>query len=277
MDVPVFSIVTPALNCVKFLPRNRASILAQDLEPDQYEHWVIDGGSSDGTVEWLRTQPGVKWISEKDRGLSHAVNKGIARSIGQWIIWLNADDELAPGALQAFLDLKPAYPGTCLFCGAQKVFGYDETLETIERGWDYNLEQLLSVRTAIVQASTFVERRVYETVGLLDETYRYAMDYEWTVRAAHQFKCQPLPCVLTHYHRRRGSIMDHGIANQHREFLRVRRAWKQGRLTPAELRLHFYLVTEPFRRIRWVRFVVRKIKTLVGCKPNHPLMGSNAG
>ena len=274
---PVFSIVTPALNCVKYLPRNRASIVAQGLKPNQYEHWVIDGGSTDGTVDWLRMQPGVKWISEKDRGLSHAVNKGIARSTGQWIIWLNADDELAPGALQAFLDVKPAYPGTYLFCGAQKVFGYDGTLEATAEGWDYVPEQLLGLRTAILQASTFVQRSVYDKVGLLDESYRYAMDYEWTVRAAHQFKCQPLPCVLTHYHRRRGSIMDHGIANQHREFLRVRRAWKQGRLTPAEFRLRFYLATEPFRRIRWLRLSIRKIKNLAGCKSTHPLMGPNTG
>src|SRR5437667_5497465 len=104
MTNPLFTVVTPSLNCGVYLPRNLASVQSQGLPQREIEQWVIDGGSTDGTVELLNRQAGIHYISEKDGGLSHAVNKGIQRASGLWIIWLNADDELAPGVLTAFND-----------------------------------------------------------------------------------------------------------------------------------------------------------------------------
>lgn len=274
MDQPLFSIVTPALNCAPFLPRNLASIRGQGLPRGEIEHWVIDGGSKDGTVDYLRDQPDVRFISEKDRGLSDAVNKGIQRATGQWIIWLNADDELAPGALKAFQDALRQYPETYLFCGGQKVFGYEGQLEKIEEGLEYKFEELLGTRTSIIQASTFAHRCVYEKVGLLKVDFRRAMDYEWTVRAAREFRCQSLPNVLTHYHRRAGSIMDANMAGFFREFLQVRRHYHLSHLAPGELRIRFYLATEPLRQVRWIRRGIRVLKRAFGCEPLHPIPGS---
>ena len=153
MSRPFFTIVTPALNCGCYLPRNLASIQSQGLQPGEVEHWVIDGGSTDGTLELLQKQTGLKYISEKDKGLSDAVNKGLRRATGEWIIWLNADDELAAGALALFKEAVQKYPGIYLFCGRQEVLGYDGALETVSDGWDYNLKELLGMRTAILQAS----------------------------------------------------------------------------------------------------------------------------
>lgn len=271
MNRPLITVVTPALNCGKYLERNFASIQSQGLSPGELEHWVIDGGSTDGTVALLQARPEVKFLSEKDTGLSNAVNKGLARASGEWILWLNADDELAPGALAAFKRALQEFPNARVFCGAQKIFRYDGTLEVELPGWDYNLQQLLGARTAINQASTFVHRQVYEKVGHLDETYRYTMDYEWTVRAMHHFSCQPLPVTLSHYHRRVGSIMDLGIAHQHREFLRARRQYGRTHFEPAELKFRLYLATEPLRRVRWLRRAVRRVKALVGREPLHPM------
>jgi len=271
MTKPLFTVVTPTLNCGDCLPRNLASVQSQGLPQREIEQWVIDGGSTDGTVELLNRQAGIHYISEKDGGLSDAVNKGIQRASGQWIIWLNADDELAPGALTAFKDALKSFPETYLFCGAQKVFGYDGGLESITEGWSYNLHDLLGMRTSIIQASTFVHRSVYEKVGLLNVNFRYAMDYEWIVRAAHHYRCQPLRVVLTHYHRRRGSIMDAHMAGFYQNFLSVRRQYKQSRLALAEWRIRFYLITEPLRKILWLRRTVRRIKRLAGYEPLHPI------
>jgi glycosyltransferase involved in cell wall biosynthesis len=271
MSTPFFSIVTPTLNCAAFLPRNFASIASQGLPLDEIEHWVIDGGSTDGTQKLLSQKADIKYISEKDDGLSDAVNKGIRRAAGEWIIWLNADDELAPGALIAFKEAVKTNPGIFMFCGRQDVFRYDGSLEATSEGWDYNLKDLLGRRTAILQASTFVHRKVYEKVGLLDVNFRYAMDYEWMVRAAHQFSCQPLAVVLTRYHRRKGSIMDAHIADQFREFLRVRRHYRQSYFSPAEWRIRFYLLTNPLRRIGKLRKGVRQIKKSFGREPIHPM------
>jgi glycosyltransferase involved in cell wall biosynthesis len=268
---PLFSIVTPALNCGDLLRRNLASVHSQGLDPDEMEHWVIDGGSTDGTLALLRQNAGVKYISEEDRGLSDAVNKGIQRARGEWIIWLNADDELAPGALMAFKTAIKQYPDNYLFCGRQKMFRYDGTLYCIQDGWDYNLEELLGTRTTIIQASTFVHRSVYEKVGLLDVNCRDAMDYEWIVRAAHHYRCQPLPIILTHYHRRKGSIMDANRASFYRTFLQVRRRHGLSYLAPGEWRIRLYLMTEPLRRIVWLRRMLRRIKSMLGFKPLHPI------
>src|SRR5205807_8847364 len=138
------------------------------------------------------------------------------------------------GELVAFKEALREYPGVRLFCGRQEILGYDGTLESITEGWDYNLKDLLGMRTSILQASTFVHRSVYEKVGLLDVNCRYAMDYEWTVRAVHRYSCQPLPVVLTHYHRRRGSIMDAHMAAHYQTFLRVRRRYERSYFALAE-------------------------------------------
>lgn len=265
-----FSIITPSLNCGAYILRNIDSVREQLIPAGQLEHWIIDGASTDSTVEILKSQKDIKFVSEPDNGLSDAVNKGIGLSTGEWIIWLNADDALAPKAIEVFLRELNASPEMSIFCGAQKVFGYDGRLEAVTPGWDYDLRDLLGKRTAIIQASTFVHRRVYDKVGLLDATFRYAMDYEWAVRAMQDFACRPIDSVLTYYYRRRGSIMDRGIAGQHREFLRVRRMYHKSPWDLAELRLRFYLATDCLRRNRTLRAWVRRVKTWLGYPPLHP-------
>ncbi len=268
---PLFSVITPSLNCIGFLPKNLESVRSQGLPPEEIEHWVIDGGSSDGTVEFLKQAPHVRFISEKDRGLSDAVNKGIQRSTGQWIIWLNADDRLAEGALPAFLEHARSHPDIKVFCGDQIILGYDGTVEGLVPGWDYNLGDLLGTRTGINQASTFVHRGVYRSVGLLDVSIHEAMDYEWTVRAMQKFRCTYIPHVLTYYQRRPGSIMDARMADHFRTFLSVRRRYGKSPWSLGEWRIRFYIWTEPLRRIHWLRRAVRRIKHLFGKAPTHPM------
>ncbi len=268
---PRISLVTPALNGAAWIERNLASVRAQGLGDDEWEQWVIDGGSTDGTVAILERTPHVRFVSEKDGGLSDAVNKGLRRAEGEWLIWLNADDALEPEALRRFLDELPRHPDTWLFCGQEKIFRYDGSLEALEPARTYRFEQLIGPQTAVNQASTIVHRKVYDRVGLMDEQYRYAMDFEWTVRASREFRCQTLDFVIAHYHRRPGSIMDKGIAAQHREFLRVRRKYGCSRWDPHELRLRGYLWTEPLRRVPWLRRAARRLKALVGREPRHPV------
>jgi glycosyltransferase involved in cell wall biosynthesis len=255
-----FSVITPALNCAQYIRRNIESVRRQAHAFGELEHWIIDGGSTDETIMLLKSEKDTRWRSEPDDGLADAVNKGIRLASGEWIIWLNADDELAPGALEDLNKAVNLWPDVSIFVGAEKIFSYDGTLECVAEAWNYNLSQLLGSRTAINQAATFVHRRVYERVGLLNTTFRYAMDYEWIVRAVHEFRCQPLNGVLAHYHRRRGSIMDAGIAGQHREFLRVRRMYGKSRWELSELKFRFYLASDWLRRIPVLRSMVRTLK-----------------
>ena len=265
-----FSVITPSLNCKDHILTNIQSVQKQGLSPDELEHWIIDGGSTDGTVELLKTQKNIQWISEPDRGLSDAVNKGIQRAKGEWILWVNADDYLAEDACATFLSYVKKYPNIRVFAGDETVLRYDGSFEQTVKGWDYNLEELLGCRTGINQASTFVHRSVYEKTGLLDVNDRFTMDYEWTVRAMHHFRCQPIPHVLSFYRRRKGSIIDAGMVHQIKGFLRLRHQYKKPRLSRADLRIYFYLWTDCLRQIRWVRKAVRWIKTLFGQQPLHP-------
>ena len=268
---PVFTVVTPTLNCGSLIHRNLESVRAQHLPQGQLEHWVIDGGSSDRTVELLKGRPSVCFVSEKDRGLSDAVNKGLRRASGEWILWLNADDELAPGALGEIQRAMAMFPKARIFCGSQRVFGYDGSLESVTPPNRYDYGDLLDRNTAISQASTFVHHEVYDKVGMIDDSFRYAMDYEWTVRASRAFETIPVDAVLSHYYRRPGSIMDKGIAGQHREFLRVRRMHGRSVLAPIELRLRMYLLMEPLRKVVWLRRVIRRVKECFGHRPLHPI------
>lgn len=271
MREPRFTVVTPTLNCGAVLARNLASVAGQDFAPDELEHWVIDGGSRDGTLDLLRFQPFAKFISEPDRGLSDAVNKGILRAAGEWILWVNADDELAPGALAAIRRGIADHPDARMFCGAEEIYSYDGRLEQLLPPCRYEFEALLRREFSINQAATVVHREVYHAAGLLNATYRHAMDYEWTVRAASRFNTILLDHVLARYHRRPGSIMDAGMAQQYRAILRVRRQWCRPYFEPAELALRTYILLDPLRQVRWLRRMVRRAKELAGHAPLHPL------
>jgi glycosyltransferase involved in cell wall biosynthesis len=266
----LFTVVTPSFNCGDFILDNIESVRSQGLKSDELEHWIIDGGSTDSTIEVLRVQKGVHWISEPDQGLSDAVNKGIQRAKGEWIIWLNADDLLAKDACKMFLEYAARHPDVRVFAGDLTVLRYDGTEEQTIKGWDYNLEDLLGCRTGINQASTFIHRSVYEKIGLLDVSNRYAMDYEWMVRAMHHYRCVPIPRVLTYYRRRKGSITDANLVKQFHEFIRIRRLYGKSRLSMGEFRNRFYIYTDWLRRVFWVRCSVRRIKRLFGREPMHP-------
>jgi hypothetical protein len=87
---PLISVLTPAFRCGKYLEQNLQSV--QDQFYPSIEHIVVDGGSTDGTVEILKKYPSVKWVSEPDKGEADALNKAVAMSRGEYLMWLNADD-----------------------------------------------------------------------------------------------------------------------------------------------------------------------------------------
>ena len=267
----LFTILTPSFNCGDCLLDNLRSIREQGFPPGQLEQWVIDGGSTDGTVELLKQQPDIKWVSERDKGLSDAVNKGIQRAQGDWIVWLNADDLLAKGALRTFLEYAHQYPQHRLFVGDLVFLKYDGSVEQEAKARAYTLEGLLGMQTGINQQSTIIHREVFQRVGLIDTTIRYAMDYEWMVRAVKHYEVIPIPHVLAFYRRRRGSIMDAHMPAHYREFLRQRRKHGKPYWERAEWRIRFYIYSDWLRRIHWLRRGVRRVKRVFGKEPLHPM------
>lgn len=174
------SVVTPSYNQGRFIERTLRSVSSQEVEG--VEHLVFDGGSSDETVSILAAQgDAIRWVSERDRGQAHAVNKGIAASDGEIIGWLNSDDVYLPGALgrvRAYFEEHPEVD--VLYGRADHVDLEDRPFEEYPtRPWD--LERLRE-GCFLCQPAVFFRRRVVEAYGDLDESLHFCMDYEFWLR-----------------------------------------------------------------------------------------------
>ena len=178
-SLPKITVVTPSYNQGPFLEQTILSVLGQLY--GNLEYIVIDGGSTDESVDILRRyEPQLTyWVSEKDNGQAQALNKGFARATGDILCWLNSDDFLLPGALQtAVRHLQDAdfIYGNCLS------FSDKGSRSIVNRPPAHDHEHLALV-DYIVQPSTFWRRTLWEKTGTLNESYHYAFDWEWFLRA----------------------------------------------------------------------------------------------
>jgi len=114
MSNPEISIVTPCFNMLSYLRYCVASVKDQQVN---HEHIIVDGDSSDGTKEWLKSASGVRWISEKDKGMYDALNKGLAMAKGEIIGHINADEQYLPGTLNAVVRFFEEHPETDYITG----------------------------------------------------------------------------------------------------------------------------------------------------------------
>lgn len=179
MTQSLVSIVVPSYNQAPFLEQCICSILEQDY-PD-IEIIVIDGGSTDGSVEIIRRYQDrlAYWVSEPDNGQSHAINKGFHRTQGEIVAWLNSDDVYFPYsvslAVQRFQE-KPdlsLFYGHCVFIDEQGNFirYFTETEPWVK-------SRLLNYSDFIMQPTTFFPREKLLQAGLLDETLHFGMDWD---------------------------------------------------------------------------------------------------
>lgn len=175
---PLVSIVTPCLNMGDRLLRCIHSVRSQTYQA--IEHIVVDGGSSDETLEILQSSPHLSWTSEPDRGQSDAINKGLRMATGSILGWLNADDELLPDAVERVVAALRASPTAGL------VFGDIELVEAgvpsrVRPNPTFSFDVMWKGNT-ISQPGTFWTRDAQERVGLLDEDFNLTMDYEYWLR-----------------------------------------------------------------------------------------------
>ena len=181
--MPLVSIVTPSFNQGTYIRATLESVLSQDVH--DIELIVMDGGSTDNTVEVLRefSDPRLVWYSESDRGQSHALNKGFRLSHGEYLSYLNSDDLLMPGAVRFALEYFAVHPRCDMVYGdCQVIDGAGRQIGT-SPGKPFDLAQALRGVNPVVQPGAFWRRNVLESVGDFDETLRYTMDYDYWLRA----------------------------------------------------------------------------------------------
>jgi glycosyltransferase involved in cell wall biosynthesis len=179
---PLVSIVVPSFNQAPFLEECLASVLDQTYP--RREVIVIDGGSGDGSREILRRHERrlAYWVSEPDRGQASAVNKGWARARGGILGWLNSDDRLEPGALELVAGAYESHPDAALIYGDVREIDARGGAGGAKKMAGFSLRSLLLGKN-MGQPGVFIPRSTYETLGGLEETLHFALDFEYFLRA----------------------------------------------------------------------------------------------
>lgn len=219
--LPKITVVTAVLNRAGSVERTLASV--RDQAYPNVEHVVVDGGSTDGTVEILERSEGIRWISEPDEGLADAMNKGIAMATGDWIGWLNSDDYYLPGAFAAVADTANTNPDVRWITGRCRIIDAEDreirTAITAYKNWllrHYSFRLYLT-QNFISCPSTFVRKEAYDAVGTMDSRYRISMDYDVFLRLARRWDPVVLDEELAVFRMTEGTLSMDGFEQQFAE------------------------------------------------------------
>lgn len=195
------SVITPSYNQAAFLKQTMDSVLDQAIPGMEYV--VIDGKSTDGSVELIRSYEDRLngWVSEKDRGQADAVNKGVSRTHGEIIGWLNSDDLYLPGAVGKALAYLSAHPEADAVYGDVISIDGEGKMINVMRFDQYTLEDLMSFRV-ISQPGVFFRRSAWEKAEGLDLSYHYMLDHHLWLRMASRgkFAYLPEPLAAARFH-----------------------------------------------------------------------------
>lgn len=179
---PKISIVTPSYNLGKYIRRAIDSVLTQKY--DNFEFFVIDGGSTDETIEILKEYDDkLKWISEPDEGQTDAINKGLDLSTGDLFAWLNADDHYEEGAFEKVAEVFKIHPEVGVIYGnCFEVSPTYEKLKLSKSPKTINLRRMLNYGNHINGPASFFNLKLVKQVGGFDTKIDYWMDYDMFIR-----------------------------------------------------------------------------------------------
>jgi len=197
--LPRISLVTPSYNQGAFIEQTIESVLDQNY-PD-LEYIIIDGGSRDSSVEIIRKYQRhlSYWVSEPDRGQSHAINKGMAHASGEICNWLNSDDRLEPGALTAVAEAFMENPDVGAFVGHGRKVDVSGNTVYYKKPDGLSFERLCGWMSGgnFMQPSCFFRRSAWEAAGPLDEDIDIAMDVDLWLRMVRKVPFRPIEKLLS--------------------------------------------------------------------------------
>jgi glycosyltransferase involved in cell wall biosynthesis len=223
-ELPSITVVTPCLNAAATIEDTLASVHSQGYP--LLEHVVVDGGSTDGTLEILERTEGIRWISEPDDGMADALNKGVRMATGEVVGEMNADDVYEPGALLAVGEAMAENPDAEWLTGLCRIV--DEQGREIRRPItaykNFFLRRfslpLFLTQNFVSTPATFARRDTVLALGGFNEEYRNSMDYDLWLRLARRGD----PVVLDRY------VLSNtiGFENQFREHALQARLYGDG-------------------------------------------------
>jgi glycosyltransferase involved in cell wall biosynthesis len=198
VNPPKLSIITPSFHQAAFLEQTVLSVLQQNYEA--LEFIIIDGGSTDGSLEVIRKYENqvAFWVSEKDRGQAHALNKGLERATGEIVAYLNSDDLYLPGAFATVVNYFREHPECDWLCGDTLMFGKGQEDVLVSANVPGSAAHALSWAYKAPQPGMFWKRELLREG--FDDRWRYCFDHELYVRlllAGHE--CHHLPATLAAY------------------------------------------------------------------------------
>ena len=184
MNEPLVTVITPSYNQGEFIRATIDSVLSQDY--NHIEYLIIDGGSTDSTLDVLRscTDPRLTWISEKDKGQSDAINKGLKLAKSDILTYLNSDDLLLPSSIKFVVEYFMQNPTADLVYGDCQFIDAEGERVGVVNAFPFDLKRLILGTQILSQPGAFWRRRVTEQIGYMDETLHYTMDVDYWLRAA---------------------------------------------------------------------------------------------
>jgi glycosyltransferase involved in cell wall biosynthesis len=225
-----FTIVTASYNYGHYIGECLESVASQ--EGVTFEHLVMDAESKDDTAEVVVRFPHASFFQEPDKGMCDGINKGFQRAQGKWVMWLNADDRLKPGALKAVKECADASPDADVIFGAWDFVDAEGRFERRMSLFPFRRLMLTHLGCYIGSTACFLRREtVVEDGGMLDLDFRVCMDGELYARlAAFGKRFKYLPRVLADFRRHGGnlSLKNFELAGLHR-ILQVQRHYAEAR------------------------------------------------
>ena len=196
MPVPVVTVVTPSYNQGCFIRATIESVLSQNYP--YLEYIVMDGGSTDETAAVVKEYSSrLTFISERDRGQSHAINKGFQMARGSVLAWLNSDDLYLPGSIHAAVDAFDRNPS------AGAVYGEGYLIDSAGKSasrfpWTqtFDLWRLTYLSDYILQQTVFFRRAALDEVGYLNECLHYTMDWDILIRLGKRYPVEYIPAYM---------------------------------------------------------------------------------
>jgi len=189
-----FTVVTPSFGQLRYLRLNAASVADQRAPGIEVEHIVQDGGSKDGTREWLQTRPDITGIAEADNGMYDAINRGIQKGSGEVFSWLNCDEQYLPGALAAVKDFFERHPEADMVAGDTLVVNAEGEYQCHRKAVIPTRGILRLGRTPVQSCSLFFRAKLVKGPGaiLFDPQWKAMGDWAWLrdqeARGAHMMR-----------------------------------------------------------------------------------------